>query len=42
MATKKRGEATDAGLTPGSLFLFKLKRPYNHIAGDHRRIREKS
>lgn len=28
-----RGGATYAGLTPGSLFLFKLKRPYNHIAG---------
>lgn len=28
-----RGGATYAELTPGSLFLFKLKRPYNHIAG---------
>lgn len=28
-----RGGATYADLTPGSLFLFKLKRPYNHIAG---------
>lgn len=28
-----RGEATYAALEPGSLFLFKLKRPYNHIAG---------
>ena len=28
-----RGQATYADLTPGSLFLFKLKRPYNHIAG---------
>jgi len=28
-----RGGATYADLTSGSLFLFKLKRPYNHIAG---------
>lgn len=28
-----RGGATYADLSPGSLFLFKLKRPYNHIAG---------
>ena len=28
-----RGGATYADLTPGSLILFKLKRPYNHIAG---------
>ena len=28
-----RGGATYADLAPGSLFLFKLKRPYNHIAG---------
>lgn len=28
-----RGGATYAGLTSGSLFLFKLKRPFNHIAG---------
>lgn len=28
-----RGGATYAELTPGSLFLFKLKRPCNHIAG---------
>ena len=28
-----RGGATYAELSPGSLFLFKLKRPYNHIAG---------
>jgi putative restriction endonuclease len=28
-----RGGATYAELTPGSLFLFKLKRPYNHIGG---------
>lgn len=28
-----RGGATYTELTPGSLFLFKLKRPYNHIAG---------
>jgi putative restriction endonuclease len=28
-----RGGATYSELTPGSLFLFKLKRPYNHVAG---------
>jgi len=28
-----RGEATYASLGVGSIFLFKLKRPYNHIAG---------
>lgn len=28
-----RGGATYSDLTPGSVFLFKLKRPYNHIAG---------
>lgn len=28
-----RGGATYADLEPGALFLFKLKRPYNHIAG---------
>jgi putative restriction endonuclease len=28
-----RGKVTFAGLQPGSPFLFKLKRPYNHIAG---------
>lgn len=28
-----RGGATYAELAPGSLFLFKLKRPYNHVAG---------
>ena len=28
-----RGGAAYTELTPGSLFLFKLKRPYNHIAG---------
>ena len=28
-----RGEATYKELAPGSLFLFKLKRPYHHIAG---------
>jgi putative restriction endonuclease len=27
------GTAPFVGLEPGSLFLFKLKRPYNHIAG---------
>ncbi len=28
-----RGKVTFAGLQPGSPFLFKLKRPFNHIAG---------
>lgn len=28
-----RGGATYTALEPGSLFLFKLKRPFNHIAG---------
>lgn len=28
-----KGKATYAGLQPGSPFLFKLKRPFNHIAG---------
>jgi putative restriction endonuclease len=28
-----RGKVSFAGLQPGSPFLFKLKRPYNHIAG---------
>lgn len=28
-----RGEVRYNSLNPGSLFLFKLKRPYNHIAG---------
>lgn len=28
-----RGQATYAALGVGSIFLFKLKRPYNHIAG---------
>jgi putative restriction endonuclease len=28
-----RGMVSFAGLKPGSLFLFKLKRPFNHIAG---------
>lgn len=28
-----RGGATYVDLAPGSLFLFKLKRPYNHIGG---------
>ena len=29
-----RGGATYAELAPGSLFLFKLKRPYNHVASE--------
>lgn len=28
-----RGKVTFAGLQPGSPFLFKLKRPFNHVAG---------
>ncbi len=28
-----RGKVSFAGLLPGSLFLFKLKRPFHHIAG---------
>lgn len=28
-----RGRVSFAGMQPGSLFLFKLKRPYHHIAG---------